>query len=97
MDNLDAGGEIFHSVAEIENFIEQCNRSNEIITSIEFFVIKNEEIRPFEELISIDSGSLYDEKKSRKENAEVCNGFISSCLGKCIKELTGLYFCATIA
>ena len=29
MDNLDAGGEIFYSVAEIENFIEQCNRSNE--------------------------------------------------------------------
>ena len=45
---------------------------------------------------NLDSISLYDETKDKKENAHTCNNFISNCIEKCSKDLEGTYFNAVI-
>ena len=96
MNMLQSHGENYYKVEKIQEFIEQCNRENAVILSVEFFQISDKKVVPYSKLQSIDSTELYDEKKSIEENTSVCNSFIESCISKCFKDLVDLYFNATI-
>ena len=97
MEALQRYGETYYRIEEIQEFIEQCSRNDEIIFSVEFFRIFDDKVIPYGALQSIDSTKLYDEKKSKKENVSICNNFIKTCVDRCIKDLKNLYFNPTIA
>ena len=97
MEALQRYGETYYRIEEIQEFIEQCSRNDEIIFSVEFFRIFDDKVIPYGALQSIDSTKLYDEKKSKKEYVSICNNFIKTCVDRCIKDLKNLYFNPTIA
>ena len=96
MRKVELYGEIYYRFEEIKTFIEECRKKNKSILSLEFFQIIDGKIIPYFKIQGIESISLYDETKDNKENARICNEFISNCIEKCSKDLIGTYFNAVI-
>ena len=96
MEKIELYGETYYKFEEIKIFIEECRKWNKSILSLEFFQIINNKVIPYTKLQGIDSTSLYDETKDSRENAYVCNEFISNCIMKRSKDLIGTYFNAVI-
>ena len=84
-------GEIYYDVGEIQKLLKTNSIQGISVLSVELFKISDDSIVPFAPLQSIDSLTLYDPQRSRRENAELCNMFISNCILKKIDDLKGVY------
>lgn len=85
-------GEQYYRVDKVYEFITICNIRKQCVLCMEFFEIEGEQVVPYEYLQSIDSTELYDEKKDKSMNVELCNNFVKGCIDKCYDKIKEMYF-----
>lgn len=95
-DAISSANEQYLPINEMDNLINICDTDDIAILAVDFFIINNKGVQPFEELAGFDSSVLFNQNYNRKDNVVRCNSFIRECFNKVQKELSGLYFIATL-
>jgi hypothetical protein len=73
-----------------------CNDQYIPIVAVDFFVVADDYIQPYQNPSGFDASSLLDELADSQTNAAQCNAFIQQCYEKIAHQITGLYFAAVL-